>query len=44
MSLRELYLFAKLIYIVRGGFPISCLGGFLSVDEGGFIQFVEKEE
>lgn len=33
----------KLIFIVRGGFSISCLGGLLSVDEGGFIHFFKKE-
>mgnify|MGYP001761900220 CR=1 FL=1 len=40
--LKELQLSAKLIYIIRVGFPIP--GGLLSVDNGGFIHFVEKEE
>lgn len=42
--LRELDLSAKLTYILRGGFPIPCCGGYLSVDDGGLIHFVEKEE
>ena len=40
---KEMELSAKLICIVRGGAPLPCYGGILSVGQDGFLKYFQKE-
>ena len=40
--LADLGLSAKEIFIIKGGAPVPCYGGILSVGQDGLIQFLPK--